>query len=452
MATSIFGRIMAAVMATAIALTSLPATAQQRGRSVALVRDGEAESLIRDYARPILKAAGLGGATIKIRIVNDTRFNAFVADGRHIFVNAGTISQTETPNELIGVIAHETGHLAGGHLARLRDAVVQSQILSVIAMLGGAAAAAAGGGGEGGMAAALGGQQVAQRSLLSYQRGEETAADRAALTYLERTGQSAQGMLSVFKRLGDQQLFAARFADPYAQSHPMAAERLSQVENVARKSKFFDKADPADLQARHDLIRAKFIAFTQAPQKTARMYPPNATDLPSRYAHAVIAFRSGNPQAAVRQIDGLIAAQPRNPWFWELKGQALLEGGRPAEAVEPLRQAVALAPNEGQLRVMLGHALVATEKDSLLAEAIQNLNKGLADDPDAAIGYRQLAIAHARSGNIALADLATAQGYFAAGDNPSARQYAARAQANLKRGTPAWLRADDIISFKPPRL
>ncbi|WP_181707044.1 M48 family metalloprotease [Chthonobacter rhizosphaerae] len=447
---------LAAVTAGAVLLNAVaPAFAQ--GRRVSLIRDAEAEALIADYARPILKAAGLGGASIEIKIVNDPAFNAFVADSRHIFINAGTLMQSETPNELIGVIAHETGHLAGNHLARLREAVRKAQILSAIAMLGGAAAAVAGGSagapgaGRAGAAAAVGGAQMGQRSILAYQRSEETSADRAALTYLEKTGQSPKGMLDVFERLADQQLFSAMFNDPYALSHPLAAERLSQVREVAEKSRHFGKTDDPALVARHALVRAKFVAFTGDAGKTARAYPPSDTSLPAQYARAVVTWRYGDPRSAVKAMDALIEQQPSNPYFHELKGQILLEGGQPRQAVDPLRRAVKLAPRAGMIRVMLGHALVASDDAKALPEAIEHLTKGLGDDPDNSVGYRQLAIAHARAGNIPMADLATAQGAFASGDIKAAKQYAVRAQAKLKRGSPAWLRADDIVTYNPPR-
>ncbi len=443
------GVVVAAMLAPTAAIS---APAKNRDRSIPLLRDAEAEALIGDYARPILKAAGLGGAEVRIRIVNDDRFNAFVADGRNIFINAGTIMQTETPNEMIGVLAHETGHLAAGHLAQLREALRDAQIMSIIAMLGGAAAAAAGGGGRGMAAAALGGNQIAERSLLSYQRGQERSADHAAVTYLDKTGQSGAGMLAVFDRLAGQQLFVSRYGDPYVQSHPFASDRIAQLEEIVRKSKNFSRTDSAELQARHDLVRAKFIGFMESPQKVARLYPDKDTSLPAAYARAVVAYRLGSPKAAVAHVDDLIRRDPKNPWFLELKGQILTETGTPGAAIEPLRRAVALAPRSGFLKVMLGHAQVASGDDRQLKEAIENLNRGLADDPFAGIGYRQLAIAYARTGNIPMADLATAQGYFAVGDVKNARQYAARAQASLKRGTPAWLRADDIASYKPPRL
>ena len=444
----VLGKLTAALTAAAIALAPLPVAAQ-RGR-VSLIRDAEAEKLVRDYAKPILQAAGLGAANIQIKIVNDPTFNAFVADQRHIFVNAGTLMQAQTPNELIGVIAHETGHLAGNHLVRMREEILRAQILSAIAMLGGAAAAAAGGSGGAAGAAMAGGAQIGQRSILAYARGEETTADRAAVSYLDATGQSAKGMLDTFARLADQQLFSTAYSDPYVVSHPLAADRIAHLREIAEKSPHFGKTDSPALQLRHDLVRAKFVAFTGSAQQVRRSYPDSDAGLPAAYARAVVAFRYGDPQSAVGLTDQLIKADPKNAFFWELKGQILLETGSPKKAIEPLKKAVALAPKEGLIRVMLGHAMVASDDAALLEEAVKELTKGIGDDPDQPIGYRALAMAHARLGDTAMADLATAQGEFASGDIKQAKQYAQRAQARLKTGSPAWLRADDIVTYKSP--
>lgn len=437
----------------AVQWSLLPAAAQ--GRKLPLVRDAEVESLLRDYAAPILKAAGLGGGSLEIILVNDPGFNAFVVDSRRMFMNIGVIIEAKTPNEVIGVIAHEVGHIAGNHLVRLRQAAANAQIMAVLGTILGAGALAAGAAsGSGGLAqgggAALGlGSGLAQRSLLAYQRTEEATADRSAIKYLEATGQSPKGMLETFERLADQQLFSARFADPYVQSHPMARDRVSLLQSVARKSRYFDKKDPPELQARHDLARAKLLAFAGNQGAVARAY--GKTDsLPARYARAIFAMRFGNPRDAQRLIDDLLRVQPNNPYFWELKGQALIESGQPAASVQPFNKAVSLAPREGLMKIWLGYALVATGDQRYLDQAVQYLQQGLREEPNSPLAYSQLAIAEARRGNPALADVATAKGMMIRGDFETARQFAARAQKNLKRGSPGWLQADDIVSYKVP--
>ena len=442
----------AILTAAAVAVSStLPALSAERSRSISLLRDAEAEALITDYTRPLLKAAGLGAADVQIKLVNDDTFNAFVADSRHIFVNAGAIIDSTTPNQLIGVLAHEIGHLAANHLSQLRSEIRRMQILSALAVIGGVAAGAAGGGGAAAGALATGGMQFGQRGLLMYARENETAADQLALKYLAQTGQSAKGMLDTFQRFADQQMFMSARIDPYIQSHPLAADRITMIDELARKSKFFDKPDNPALQARHDLVRAKFAAFTRNAQSVMRLYPPSDTSLAADYARAIVAYRFADPKSAIARMDDLIKRSPNNPYFWELKGQILLETGKPRDALAPLRKAVSLAPNAGPIRVLLGQALVGTGDGKLTDEAIAALTKGIGDDPDQPIGYRQLAIAYARKDNIAMADLASAQGSFAAGDIETAKKYAIRAQEKLKTGSPAWLRADDIITYKIPR-
>lgn len=453
MTSTLFRACVAGFTAAAMAVAAcVPALAAERvGRSISLLRDAEAETLIADYARPLLKAAGLGAATVQVKLVNDDTFNAFVADSRHIFINAGAIIDSQTPNELIGVLAHEIGHLAANHLAQLRSEIRRMQILSAIAMIGGVAAGAAGGGGAAAGALATGGLQFGQRSLLMYARENETAADQLALKYLAQTGQSANGMLQTFRRFADQQMFMSGHIDPYVQTHPMASDRIAMIEEAARKSPYFDKPDDPALKARHDLVRAKFVAFTRNAQSVVRMYPPSDTSLAADYARAIVAFRFSDPKSALARMDALIKRAPNDPYFWELRGQIMLETGDPKGAVAPLRKAVALAPRAGLIRVMLGQALVGTGDARLVDEAITALTQGIGDDPDQPIGYRQLAIAYAKKGNIPMADLASAQGTFASGDIETAKKYAIRAQEKLKTGSPGWLRADDIITYKASR-
>ena len=449
-------RLIAAMVAAVMACPPLPAKAQSRGGGLPLIRDAEIEQLLREYTQPIFKVAGLSGANIRIVLINDKSFNAFVVDGRRIFVNTGALMESTTPNQIIGVLAHETGHIAGGHLSRLRDELARLQTAALIGMLLGAAAMAAGGGssgaGQAGAAMITGAQQYATRSLLSYQRAHEEQADRAAVKFLGATGQSAKGMYETFKRFADQSMFTARYADPYAQSHPMPTERLAALTEIARSSPNWEKKDSPELQARHDMMRAKLSGFMEPPQTVARRYPLSDTSLPARYARAISAYRHSDLRAAIAQIDALIAAQPNNPYFYELKGQALLEGSRPAEAIAPLRHAVQLAPQPTLIQLMLGQALVATNDPRHSEEAITILRNALAREPDAPQAYQQLAMAYGRKGDVAQADLASAQAAFARGDIKTARELAARAKTRLQVGSPGWVRADDIVATKMPNL
>jgi predicted Zn-dependent protease len=445
-------RPIAALVACAIALAGAPARAQDKGPKLPLIRDSEIEQLLRDYTQPILRAAGLSQQNIHVVIINDRSFNAFVVDAKRIFVNAGALMESQTPNQIIGVLAHETGHIAGGHLSKLRTELANAQTASIIAMLlglGAAVAASRSGGGVSGnpAAAILGPQSMIMHSLLAYQRQQEEQADRAGVKFLTATGQSAKGMYETFKRFADQTLFASRYVDPYVQSHPMPQERVAALEEIARTSPYWDKKDPPELQARHDLMRAKLYGFLEPADTVMRRYPPSDASLPARYARAIAAYRHGDMRNAIMQIDSLIQSQPNNPYFHELKGQALLEGGRPAEAIAPLKRALAGAPNAPLIQVLLGQALVAANQSP--DEAINILRTATIRDPDIPDGFSYLAMAYGRKGDLAQADLASAQAAFSGGDLMTARQLAARAKTRFPVGSPGWVKADDIASFKP---
>ena len=444
---------------TAAALLVAPVTARaQENRGPPLLRDAEIEQLLREYTRPILRAAGLEKQNIQVVIINNGSFNAFVADGRRIFVNYGALMQSQTPNQLIGVLAHETGHLAGGHLSKMREQMAQAQTSMIVAMLLGVGAMVAGsrsGGGSSGAsnigAAALSAPQALfQSTMLSYQRQQEENADRAGVKFLTATQQSPKGMWETFKRFSSDSLFAARGADPYQQSHPMPRERVASLEEFARTSPYWDKKDDPALQLRHDLMRAKTSGFMEQRDTVIRRYPSSDTSLPARYARAIATYRHGDLRDAVAQIDALLAVQPNNAYFHELKGQALLEGGKPAEAVAPLRRAVQLSNNAPLIEMLLGQAMVASDNKATTDEAIRILRSAVAREPEAPIGYVQLALAFGRKGDYAEADLASAQAAFLRGDNKTARDLASRAKSRFAIGTPGWVKADDIIAARMP--
>ncbi len=441
------------LLAGCLALAGPAAQAQQHQT---IIRDTEIESLVRDYAKPILAAAGFSSRDVQIVIVDDHDFNAFVASGHRMVIFTGTLMQAKTPNEVIGVIAHETGHLAGGHMEKLHDAIARAQAIGAVVGLLGVAGMATGiatgstTGAQMGSATMSMGSGVAIRTLLSYRRDQEYAADRAAVTFLNATHQSAKGMVTTFERFVDQTLVSARYADPYAQSHPMPRDRLNQLETLARKSPYWDVTDSAALQFRHDMVRAKISGFTEAPNAVARKYPSSDKSLPAQYARAIVAYRMGSPRDAVKAADALIAQLPDYAYFYELKGQILLEAGKAREAIAPLRKAVALAERKGLIRVMLGSAELATGDPGQLSAAVADLTKGVAEEPLYALGYRNLATAYQKQGRVAEAELATAEGLLQDNAIDDAKAFARRAQAKFATGSPGWLKADDIIGYEEP--
>jgi predicted Zn-dependent protease len=443
---------LAVLTAAAVAAAAIPAGAQQGGGGPPIIRDAEIEQLLREYTQPILKAAGLAQQNVHVVIINDRSFNAFVADGHRIFINSGALMQAKTPNEVIGVLAHESGHIAGGHLARMREQMANASTESLVAMLLGIGALVAGArsGGSGadvGMAAMTLPQGMIQSTMLAYIRTQEEQADKAGVKFLTATGQSPKGMYDTFKRLGDELLYQSRYIDPYLQTHPMPKERVAALEELVKTSPYWDKKDSPELQHRHDMMRAKLFGYMDRSEISGNRYPASDQSLPARYARAIAASRFSDSRAATAQIDALIEAQPQNPYFHEVKGQTLLEGGKPAEAIAPLRRAVQLAPNPALIQILLGRALVESNDRAHLEEAVSVLEASVLHDPDSPEAYAQLAIAYGRKGDLARADLSSAQSALMRGDIKAARMLAARAKERFPVGSPGWVKADDLSTY-----
>jgi predicted Zn-dependent protease len=434
----------------------MPVSAQSGGHGI--IRDTEIEDLLRDYAAPVFNAAGIAKGTIRIALIDDRSFNAFVTSGRRMFINIGALIDAKTPNEVIGVIAHESGHVAGGHLTLQREQMATAQMMAVAGMLLGAGAMVAGAGNRssnssnGGVGVMLGAQEIAGRTLLSYQRGEEQAADRAAIKYLEMTSQSPKGLLDTFKRLSDDMMFKTAGIDPYLMSHPMPQDRIANLTSIANASAYFNVKDSAGLQTRHEMMRAKLLGFVGKPDEVNRKYPLSDVSLPARYAHAILNYRYKKTPEALAQIEDLIKAKPENPYFWELKGQILLEFGRAKEATIALRRSLSIEPEAGLIRAMLGRALLAAGDTSSVADAVRELSNAAQREPDDADIWQNLAIAYGSQNNIGMAEYSAAQEAFLIGDQQSAVNHASKAKKLLPAGSPAALRSDDILNYRVKRL
>jgi predicted Zn-dependent protease len=450
-------RTLARVIAVVTAVTTVfvgEATAQNSAsRSIPLIRDAEIEGLLRLYTRPIFKAAGINPKAVKVYVINDPRINAFVAGGQRIFVNTGLLLESDTPNETIGVLAHETGHIAGGHLARMGVEIDSANYTAIIGMLLGLATIA-GGIAAGSSEAAQAGQGImagtkglAQRNFLTYARGMEASADQAALKYLNATGQSAKGMITLFDKLARENLVVLANADPYVMSHPMPMDRIATLEQAAKESPYYNVKDSPALMLRHDLAKAKIIGYSGGPQAVMQRYPSSDQSMPARYARAIALFRKGDIKNALPVIDSLTAELPENPYFWELKGQALLENGRAAEAMAPVKKALELLPKNGLIQILAAQALIDTEKPANAKEAVKLLRQAQRSEGDTPQTYMLLARAYAQTGDIARAELATAESALLRGDKKLALEKAKSAQSRFKTGTPEWIRANDVLTF-----
>ena len=437
----LFGRFASRILLIVAVATAAanPAEAQRR---ISLVRDAEIENTIRGWGAPLFAMAGLEPSAVRVHLVKDSSLNAFVAGGQNIFINTGLLLAADSPNQVIGVIAHETGHISGGHLARMEDALRGATAQAILAMVLGAAAIVAGGG-DAGAAVIAGGSHAAHRSMLAYSRTQEGAADQAALSFLDQTQQSARGLMEFLDKLGDQEALQTVSQDPYVRTHPISRERVETVRAHVARSRWSDRPDPPAFILAHERMKAKIHGFFDPPEATFRRYPEADQSVPARYARAIALHQARRFDEAISAIDGLIALAPDDPYFHETKGQFLLEAGRVDESVAEYQAASRLSPEDPLLRLELGAAQASARSDAWIEQAIHNLQIAARVDPRDASAWRWLAQAYGRDGQDGLAALATAERYMLGGDFKGAAQQAERAARVLPEG-PSRLRARDL--------
>jgi predicted Zn-dependent protease len=447
-------KLLSKLIAVLFQLLLLATMAQPAGaQSLPLIRDAEIEGLLKDYTAPIFAAAGLGKGSIDVLLVNNNSFNAFVSN-RRMFIHTGALARADTPNEIIGVIAHETGHIIGGHQQRMRDRFEKAQILAAVGILLGAGAMVSGGdlGDAAGQAIIMGGGQSLQRSLLAYQRDEESSADRAGLSLLEKTRQSGKGMIDTFKLLDSQLLFSTSQPDPYLQSHPMPRERIALLQTAAAASPYYSQVDDPDLQLRHDMMRAKIAAYSGGLGAVRAIFKKNPNSPAALYGTAISQFLTGKSKPALVMIDKLLKQQPKNAYLYEMKAEILLRSGDANGSLKPMQTAISLDPyKSGLLRIQYGQMLIETNNPANYQVAINEIKAGLGRDPNTISGYTFLARAYAKIGDETRALAATAEERFLAGNYDDAKSFAFRAQKNLTKNTPEWLRLEDIVLYKKPK-
>lgn len=436
-------RAISLVLATALGLAPL-FEAEAQSRRPSLIRDAEIEATLRAYADPIFAAAGLDTSAVQVHIINDKRINAFVSNGMQIFIHTGLLMEAKTPNQVIGVLAHETGHISGGHLARQKEELENRTIEAIIGVLAGVAIGVATGSGEAGVGAATLGQSIATRNLLQYTQAQEGAADQAAFSLLEGTHQSPTGMVDFFRMLSRQEALSSINQDPYMRTHPLTTSRVDSAEAALRASPYADAKDPPELTARHERMLAKLTGYLEPLSRVMTTYPEKDQSVAARYARAIAYFRVSRTEEALAAMESLLAEAPNDPFFIEQKAQILYDRGRLAEALPLYQQALDLVPHEPLIRMELAEVQVGLEHPALLEPAIANLEEVVRLEPKNARAFHLLATAYGRSGDEPMANLAQAEEFLARGKTKEAKHFADRALQGLKEGSPGWLKAQDI--------
>ena len=429
-----------AVFLAALQLAMQPAAAQS------ILRDAETEALLQDMVDPLAEAAGLGAGSVEIVLVQDNSINAFVAGGQRIYINSGLINAADTAIEVQGVMAHELGHITGGHIIRTSEGVGAATNISILSLLLGAVAVAAGAG-DAGMGILMAGQQAAMGKFLAFTRVQESSADAAGAKYLSEAGISGKGSIEFFKKLQNLEFRYGYSQDEdaaFSRTHPLTGDRIANLRNTLEQDPAWDRQPDPTIQERFERAKAKLYGYLATPQATLRDYPPTMTGIPARYARAYAYHKDAQIDKALVETKALIEMDPHDPYFLELQGQILLESGRPEEALAPLREATRLTGNNPLIASSFGHALIATEDSKNFAEAETVLRAAVAKDRENPFAWYQLGVVYAERGDMPRARLASAEQQIMTGRTAEALQSAQVAERGLPPGSPDWIRAQDI--------
>lgn len=428
-------------MAAAVALTVQPAAAQQ-----SVLRDAETEALLQDMLDPLVQAAGMDAGQVDVVLINDPSINAFVAGGQRIYIHSGLIDAADTANEVQGVLAHELGHITGGHINRFSEGAGNATRITILSALLAAAVAFAGGG-EAAMGVLAAGQQAATGSFLAFNRTQEASADAAAVQFLSAAGVSGRGSLEFFRKLQNLEYRAGvpQSADmEFARTHPLSSTRISRLTEDYQSDPAWAAPDDPALEQRFELAKAKLYGYLTPPGRTLTAFPVYMTGQPARYARAYAYHKEALVEEALAEADSLIASDPANPYYLELKGQILLESGRVAEALPPLRQSTEMTGSNPLIASMLGHALLATDDPANLDEAESVLRAAIGRDRENPFAWYQLGVVYGQRGDFPRARLASSEQQIMSGNFREALMSAEAAEAGLDTGSPDWLRAQDV--------
>lgn len=422
----------------AVAVTVQPAAAQS------ILRDAETEALFSDMVSPLVAVSELDADEVEVILINDNQINAFVAGGQRMFFYSGTLAAAESAVEIQGIMAHELGHITGGHIIRFNEGLETATGITILSLILGAAAIAAGAG-EAGAGILAAGQQAALGKFLAFSRVQERSADSAGARYLSAAGITGKGSIDFFKKLQNYEFrLGIPQEDSYGRTHPLSGERVSLLRDVYQADPAWDTPPDPEIERRFQRVKAKLLGFTADPNTTLRQYPESDQTVPARYARAYAWHKSAYPDKALEEVTKLLANAPNDPYFLELQGQIMLESGRPDEALASLRKAVTLTNSQPLIAALFGHALIATENKIHFEEAETVLKAAVIKDNRNPFAWYQLGVVYSQKGDTARAQLATAESSLLQRNYGGAIRSSQIAMAGIAENTPDWIRAQDI--------
>ena len=438
----------AAGFACAFMAYGLPAYAQG---DISILRDTETEEMLRSYETPLAHAAGLNPIP-KVWLIGDDEINAFASygeDGENIFIFSGILLWLHTPNELIGVMAHETGHISAGHLSRGQYGMKKAMIPMLLSLVAGVGAMIAGAG-EVGMAIMGIGQAYAMGQFAAFTRVQESTADQIAAKLLLATHQSPMGMYHTFQRFANEEAMSAYKLDKFAVDHPSGQDRVFDLNDMVEQSPYREVQDSPEVLHTFQMVQAKLAGFVLPVKDALIRFPESDNSEPARYARSMAYLRQPNLPKALGAINSLIAEEPNNPYFYEARGQIYMSMAKPAQAIPDYQKSVTLRPRAPQLLLALATAQLATENDAMAQPALSNLKAAILVEDDDVFTWFETAQAYSMLKNEPMANLATAEQWYIVGDMRRAMVFATRARGKLPQGSADWQRANDIIGAAAP--
>ena len=457
-----FGVVFVSIYAAALCVVAPKSAQAQSGRSMTIIRDSEIEASLHEWMQPLLKAANMRDGDVRIILVGSDQVNAFVAGGRNIFLYTGLILEAETPQEVIGVLAHELGHIEGGHLVRMRRELEQASYQSILANILGVGVAVLGGSAEAGAAISSGGNSVAGQNFLKHTRTQESSADQAAIKYFDHARWSPEGLVSFMRKLEGQELISSHYQSEYMRTHPVTRDRVDAMQRGLDRSPNKGAKMPAHWGGQFDRMKAKIQSYLD-PSRAAQIYSAQRNEPLGQYALTIVDYRQGKMGKALDKLDGLLASEPKNPYLHELKGQILLEDRQIDRSIASYRTALKYAPEADFMRLDLAQGLIEKagrvkllkDQKSLLREAKNQLQRAMARERQTSRLHRLLATIYGRLGNNALAQAHLAEEAILSGKMDDARMFAQRAENALKSGDSskdkehrgAWLKVQDILQY-----
>ncbi|MFQ6729709.1 MAG: M48 family metalloprotease [Alphaproteobacteria bacterium] len=409
--------------------------------AVSMINDTETEKLLADLIQPLANAAKIPDGRLKIHIVDDDDFNAFVSGGEDVYIYTGLLKQIKTPNALQAVVAHEMGHMLGGHTAQMADRLSAEMKRTMLIQALGVGLMVAGGNPSLGAGVLAGSSGIAQQSMLAFTRDEERIADNMGVNLMIDAGQNPNGFVTVFEQMRDLTGELESKINPNRINHPLTNERLNNVKSQIKQSdiKNTHTAQPDE----YEMVRAKLIGYLDNSKSVLAKYPYTDKSSPALYARAIANMRNGNLDGAKMGVQTLISRMPDNPYMYELMGDIEYQFGHYDDSVRAYEQALKLTKNAPQIQTALALVLTERKKPNDDTRAIELCKASLLSEPTA-FTYWVLARAYGDNDNGRSA-WAMAEYYHMNKKEDEAKKYAKIAQKHLKKTDPEYIKAGELV-------